>query len=713
VESAIACNLCGADNREAVEFCETCGARLKRVCPACNAGLPLTAAFCGACGHDLARPGPQSDSTAFGKPESYTPSHIAKQILSARATLEGERKQVTVLFADIQGSTKLISQMDPEQARKALDRPIELMMDAVHRFEGTVNRVVGDGIMALFGAPLAHEDHAVRACYAALAMQDAARDYAEQSRREHGFEIQLRVGLNSGEVVVGTIGNDLSMDYDVVGMTAHLASRMEQLATPGAIRLTPDTLRLAEGFVEVKSLGPVPVRGLEDPLEVFDLTGASAARTRLAASAARGLGRFVGRDQEIAALYESLERARSDHGELVAIVGEAGVGKSRLSFEFLRSHHLDDCLVLEGSAVSYGESSAWFPVIGLLQQYFGVEEGDDKRRIAEKIGGKTLMLDAELKPALPPLLTLFDVPVDESEWGALNQSQRHRFTIDAIKGLLLRESQAQPIVVMFEDLHWLDRETQDFLDSLVESLPSSRILLLTNFRPEYKHDWGGRTYYTQVRIDPLGSESSADLAQALMGDDPSLSKLKRILIDRTAGNPLFLEESVRTLLETGMLTGKPGDYRLKQNVPAPEIPASVQAIIAARVDRLSPEAKKLLQCAAVIGQRFSFELLETVSEAPIETLRLGLESLKEAEFVYETQLFPELEYTFKHALTHEVTYGSILKDRRNSLHRRIGEIIEKNYSHRPDLYGSLHYHFTCAEAWDRLAQLHLRLAQTP
>lgn len=711
MDSTIECNLCGVDNRQGVEFCETCGARLKRVCPACAANLPLTAAFCGACGHDLAQRAPQLDSTAFGKPESYTPSHIARQILSARATLEGERKQVTVLFADIQGSTRLISQMDPEQAGKVLNRPIEMMMNAVHRFEGTVNRVLGDGIMALFGAPLAHEDHAVRACYAALAMQEAARDYAEQSRREHGFEIQLRVGLNSGEVVVGTIGKDLSMAYDVVGMTAHLASRMEQLAPPGTIRLTPDTLQLVEGFVEVKPLGPVPVRGVEDPIEVFELTGASATRTRLLASAARGFSRFVGRDQEVSTLYEALERAGSERGEVVAIVGEAGVGKSRLSYEFLRSHHLENWLVLEGSAVSYGVSNAWFSVIGLLQRYFDIEEGDDKRRIAEKIGGKTLMLDVTLKPTLPPLLCLFDLPVEEQEWGSLTQSERHRLTLDAVKGLLLRESQTQPIVLMFEDLHWLDNETQELLDSLVESLPTSRILVLTNYRPEYKHNWGGRTYYTQIRIDPLGSESAADLAQALMGDDPSLANLKQVLIERTAGNPLFLEESVRTLLETGMLTGKSGDYRLKQNVPTPEIPPSVQAIIAARIDRLSPEAKKLLQCAAVIGQRFSFEILEAVAEAPVETTRLGLESLKEAEFIYETQLFPELEYTFKHALTHEVTYGSILLERRTTLHRQIGEIIESQYAHRPDLYRSLHYHFTCAEAWDKLAQLHLRIAQ--
>ncbi len=709
--SIITCNRCGADNREGVGFCENCGSRFERGCPACAAAVPLAAAFCGACGHNLGDDAPQPRSAAFDKPEKFTPSHIARQILSARATLEGERKQVTVLFADIQGSTRLISQMDPEEARRVLDRPIEIMMDAVHRFEGTVNRVVGDGIMALFGAPLAHEDHAVRACYAALAMQDAARHYAEQSRRERGFEIQLRVGLNSGEVVVGTIGKDLSMAYDVVGMTAHLASRMEQLAPPGTIRITPDTLRLAEGFVEVKSLGPVPVKGLDDPIEVFELTGASAARTRLVASAARGLARFIGRDHEVATLYEALERAGSERGELVAIVGEAGVGKSRLTYEFLRSHNLEEWLVLEGGAVSYGETSAWLPVIGLLRRYFDLEEGEDKRRIAEKICGKVLMLDAALNPALAPLLSLFDVPVEEPEWRVLNQSERHRLTIDAVKGLLLRESRVQPIVLMFEDLHWIDRETQDFLDNLVESLPTSRILVLTNYRPEYKHNWGGRTYYTQIRIDSLGGESAAELVQALMGDDASLATLKQVLIERTGGNPLFLEESVRTLLETGMLTGKSGDYRLKRNVPTPEIPASVQTIIAARVDRLSPEAKKLLQCAAVIGQRFSFEILGAVAETPVETLRLGLDHLKAAEFVYETQLFPELEYTFKHALTHEVTYGSILRERRTTLHRRIGETIESQYSHRPDLYGSLHYHFTSAEAWDKLAQLHLRLAQ--
>lgn len=711
VESALTCKRCGADNRENIDFCETCGAKMERDCPACGVALPLAAAFCGSCGHSLADDVPQSQSQEFGSPSSYTPSHITRQILSARDTLEGERKHVTVLFADIQGSTQLIERMDPEQAGKLLARPIQLMMDAVHRFEGTVNRVVGDGIMALFGAPLAHEDHAVRACYAALAMQEAARHYAEESRREYGFEIQLRVGLNSGEVVVGTIGNDLSMDYDVVGMTAHLASRMEQLALPGTIRLTPNTLRLAEGFVEVESLGPVPVKGVEQPIELFDLTGASAARTRLLASAGRGLTRFVGRDQEVAILYEALERAGTNHGELVAIVGEAGVGKSRICYEFLRSHRLEDWLVLEGGAVSYGETSPWLPVIGLLRRYFEIEAGDDKRRIAEKIGGKLLMLDNALKPALAPVLALFDVPVEEPEWSVLNQSERHRLTLDAVKGLFILESQTQPIVLVFEDLHWVDRETQDFLDGLVESLPSSRILVLTNYRPEYKHEWGGRSYYTQARIDPLGSESAADLVGGLLGNDPDLATLKQVLIERTEGNPLFLEESVRMLIEMEALSGKPGAYQLRQDVPTLDIPASVHAIIGARIDRLAPEAKRLLQCAAVIGNRFLFALLEAVAETPADTLRHSLNALKEAEFVFERQLFPDLEYSFKHALTHEVTYGSILRDRRNALHRLIGETIESQYSDRPDIYRTLHYHFTCAEAWDKLAQLHLSVAQ--
>ena len=347
-------------------------------------------------------------------PGFYIPAHLAEKILTSKSALEGERKQVTVLFADLKGSTELIRDLDPEEARRLLDPALQRMMDAVHRYEGTVNQVLGDGIMALFGAPVAHEDHAVRACYAALAMQAAMRRYAEEVRRSHGLEMQARVGLNSGEVVVRAIGNDLHMDYSAVGQTTHLAARMEQLATPGSIRLTAATLRLAEGLVQVNALGPFPVKGLAEPVEVFELVGASAIRRRLQASAARGLTRFVGRQQELTALQQALAQAGAGHGQVVALVGEAGVGKSRLVYEFVHSHHTPGWLVLESASVSYGKATPYFPVIDLLKRYSHVEERDDTRTIRAKVTGQVLTLDQALQDTVPALLALLDALPEDS-----------------------------------------------------------------------------------------------------------------------------------------------------------------------------------------------------------------------------------------------------------------------------------------------------------
>src|SRR5215468_7816913 len=418
-------------------------------------------------------------------PLAYTPPYLAEKILTSRSALEGERKQVTVLFADLKGSTELIAGLDPEEARQLLDPALHLMMDAVHRYEGTVNQVLGDGIMALFGAPVAHEDHAVRACYAALAIQAALRRYAEEVRRSHGLEMQARVGLNSGEVVVRAISNDLHMDYSAVGQTTHLAARMEQLATPGSIRLTAATLRLAEGLVQVNTLGQFPVKGLTEPVEVFELTGASTIRRRLQASAVRELTRFVGRQQELTALHQVLERAGAGHGQVVAMVGEAGVGKSRLVYEFIHSHHTPGWLVLESASVSYGKATAYFPVIDLLRRYCHVEEHDDTRTIRSKVTGQVLTLDPALHDTIPALLALLDALPDDSPFVQLDPPQRRQHTLDALKRLLLRESHIQPLVLVFEDLHWIDSETQALLDSLVESLPTARMLLLVNYRPEY------------------------------------------------------------------------------------------------------------------------------------------------------------------------------------------------------------------------------------
>ena len=381
------------------------------------------------------------------------------------------------------------------------------------------------------------------------------------SARE-GIPIQIRVGLNSGEVVVGAIGNDLHMDYTAIGQTAHLAARMEQMAMPGSVLMTADTLRLAEGYVQVKPLGPVAVKGMSDPVEVYEVTGAGVARTRLQAAAARGLTRFVGRDAETEQLRKALEQARAGHGQVVAVVGEPGVGKSRLFYEFTHSHRTEGCLIVESGSVSYGKATPYLPVIDLLKAYFKIQDRDNQRDIREKVTGKLLTLDKTLEPALPALLSLLDVAVEDQQWQNLDPLQRRRRTLEAIKRLLLRESQVQPLLLVFEDLHWIDSETQSFLDSLIDSLPTAPLLLLVNYRPEYRHGWGSKTYYSQLRIDPLPPESAEELLQAVLGDDASLQPLKQVLIERTEGNPFFLEESIRTLIETKVLLGERGKYRL-------------------------------------------------------------------------------------------------------------------------------------------------------
>ena len=429
------CPRCQTENPPQAKFCLECASPLARTCANCGTQLPPTAKFCLECAHPVTGPGPTPSQPRFVSPQAYTPKHLAEKILTSRAALEGERKQVTVLFADLKGSMELLADRDPEEARKLLDPVLEHMMEAVHRYEGTVNQVMGDGIMALFGAPLAHEDHAVRACYAALRMQEEVRRHAEGVQRVEGIPLRIRVGLNSGEVVVRAIGSDLHMDYTAVGQTAHLAARMEQMAVPGSILIAEETLRLAEGYVQVKSLGPMPVKGLDAPVEVFEVLGAATVRSRLQAAAARGLTRFVGRDREVEHLREAMDRARAGQGQVVAIVGEAGVGKSRLVWEVTHSHRTEGWLILESGSVSYGKATAYLPVIDLLKAYCQIESRDDPRKIREKVTGKLFALDEALMPALPAFLALLDVPVDDAAWRTLDPAQRRRLTLDAVTRL--------------------------------------------------------------------------------------------------------------------------------------------------------------------------------------------------------------------------------------------------------------------------------------
>jgi class 3 adenylate cyclase/predicted ATPase len=619
--------------------------------------------------------------------------------MAARGAPDGERKSITALFADIKGSTDLIRDLDPEDARAILDPTLHLMMNAVHRYEGYVAQSLGDGIFALFGAPIAHEDHPQRALYAALLMQEESRKQAERLRREKGINLQLRVGVNTGEVVLRSIRkDDLHTDYVPVGQSTHLASRLETLATPGSILVSDSTHKLTEGYFECKPLGPAQIKGFTNPIHVYEVLGVGPLRTKLQVAARRGLARFVGRESELAQLKRALDQAKTSHGQIVGVMGEPGVGKSRLFYEFKLLSSLG-CLVLETFSVSHGKAYPYLPLIDLLKNYFQFSLQDDDRLRREKITGRVLTLDRSLEDILPYLFFLLGIAEPTSPLQQMDPQIRRQRILEAIKRLLLRESLTQPLILIFEDLHWLDAETQAFLQLLSEGVATARMVLLVNYRPEYQHDWGQKTYYTQLRLDPLGKEQAEEMLDVLLSEnvgalrEAPLGDLKRFILEKTEGNPFFMEEIVQELRERGALTvGAHG------RVPLPidlHIPTTVQGVLAARIDRLPPEEKALLQTLAVLGREFSSTLLKQVAEQPEAELYRLLAHLREGEFIYEQPAFPEVEYIFKHALTQEVAYNSLLVERRKTVHERAARAIEEVYRLRlEDHYNELAHHYS-------------------
>jgi class 3 adenylate cyclase/tetratricopeptide (TPR) repeat protein len=692
----MSCPQCGQPIAPAARFCSHCGARQELRCPSCQERNAPASRFCSHCGEVLT-------AGAAAAP----PKHLADRILTSRGALEGERKHVTILFADLRGSMELLADRDPEEARKILDPVLERMIEAVHHYEGTVNQVMGDGIMALFGAPLAHEDHALRACYAALRMQERVGAYGDELQRSVGVPVQIRVGLHSGDVVVRSISSDLHMDYSAVGQSTHVAARMEQMAKPASTLMTSATHALVEGYVRVRAVGPVPVKGLAQPVEVLELLGSAASRTRLEVSAGRGLTRFIGREAEEKLVHAALAHASQGRGQVVALVGEPGVGKSRLVWEVTNSHRAQGWLVLQASAVAYGKSTPFLPVVELIRSYLGVEGGDDERRVREKLMGKVLALDEKLRSLLPAIEAVLDLPADESAWAGSSERRRSAI-IDAVRQVLLRESAVQPLLLVFEDLHWLDDDTQALLESLIASVPSHRVLLVVNYRPEYVHAWASKTYYVQIRLDPLPPESAETLLQALLGATAATPSLTARLIEQTHGNPFFLEEAVRTLVDAGALVGERGAFQLVQSPQNLRMPETVHALLAARIDRLAPEDKHVLQAASVVGVQVPFDLLREIAEVPEAELLSRLGRLRSAEFLYETRLFPDVEHVFKHALTHEVAYAGLLHERRRALHATLVDVIERRHAGRlGDYRDDLVRHAFRGEVWSK-ALTHLR-----
>ena len=669
------CAKCKTENPEGLRFCIECGGALRAGCTACGfENLPM-AKFCGHCGASL---------VAASRPLENESSQVPVRVADAPAvdTLEGERKTVTALFADIKGSTELMRDLDPEEARAIVDPVLNLMMEAVHRYGGYVAQSTGDGIFALFGAPVAHEDHPQRALHAALAMQEELHRYADSLRAEGKLPIEARVGVNTGEVVLRTIETGGHTEYTPVGHVTNLAARMQTAAPAGSIAASEATRRLGEGYFEFRAVGPTSIKGLDVPVEVYEVVRAEPLRTHFQLAARRGLTRFVGRECEMAVMAGALEQASAGHGQIVAAVGEAGAGKSRLTYEF-KATIPDGWKVLEAYSVSHGKASAWLPLIDLLKSYFEVVDEDDNSRQSAKVEAKVRGLDPTLADTLPYILSLMGIAGAGASLAMMDAQIRRRRTLEAVKRIIIRESLKQPLVVIFEDLHWIDAETQELLDLLVDGLASARTLMLVNYRPEYHHAWGNRAGYTQLRLDPLGSQSADEMLHALLGSDASLQSLKRLIIEKTQGNPFFMEEIVRALVEQGVLV-RNGAVRLTKPLTGIRIPPSVHGILASRIDALAASEKALLQTLAVIGKDFPLNLVRHLTGSSDDRLEPMLKSLQAGEFIYEQPALGEAEYTFKHALTQEVAYNSMLMERRRLLHERAGHAIEALFKERID-----------------------------
>ena len=682
------CVSCGADNREGRKFCSKCGAALARACANCGALGEPGDDFCGDCGASLT-----PSSAAHTEPANVTEPAIRIPLDASSAALDGERKTVTALFADLKGSTELMRDLDPEEARAIIDPTLKLMIDAVHRYDGYVVQSTGDGIFALFGAPVAHEDHPQRALHAALAMRDELRRRGEDLRMRGRAGVEVRIGINTGEVVMRTVQTGGHTEYSPVGHVINLASRMQTAAPPDGVVVSEETRRLVEGYFELREMGPTEVRGISGPVNVYEVVGLGTLRGHFDLAARRGLTKFVGRERELEQMQRALELAMSGHGQVLAVIAEAGTGKSRLFYEF-KTTLPPACKVLAAYSVSHGKASAWLPVLELLRDYFGIQDADDAAIRREKIRASLAALDSALGDVAPYLWNLLAIQEQPDPLAQMDAQVKRQRTLDAIKRIILRESLEQPLVVIFEDLHWIDSQTQTLLNLLADSVANARVLLLVNYRPEYNHDWDNRTYCTQLRLDPLLGDNAAAMLTALLGNEAKVEPLKRMIIERTGGNPFFIEEMLQALFDEGALV-RNGTVKVMRSLSQLRLPLTVQSILASRIDRQPGDHKQLLQTLAVLGSEAPLGLIRQV--VPMAELQLGrmLADLRAAEFIYEQPALGDVEYVFKHALTHEVAYNSLLIERRKLLHERAGQALESMFAdHLDDHLSELTRHYS-------------------
>jgi len=705
------CPKCQADNPEGMKFCGKCGTKLEKVCPKCNFSNPPDFTFCGECGHDLTLPSmPLAKELSFdeklSKIQKYLPGGLTEKILAQRGKIEGERKQVTVLFCDMENFTPLVEKLGHEEAFTLMDKVYEILIHKVHEFEGTVNDLSGDGMMALFGAPIALEDAPQRAIRSALAIHREITQFSDHMKQEKAIPpIRMRAGIHTGPVVVGALGNDLRVQFTAVGDTVNLASRLQNLAEAGTTYVTEDTFKLTEGFFRFEALGEKKVKGREEPVKVFQVIAPSTKRTKFDVSAERGLTPFIGRERELELLLDGFQRAKGGKGQAFSIISEAGVGKSRLLYEFRKAVANENVTFLEGKCLSYSRGVAYHPVIDILKSTFDIQEGEGDQGIRGKIKKGLEIMKVDEPSTLPYLLELLSVKDSGIDQFSMSPEAKKDRINEAIKRIVLKGSEVRPLIVAFEDLHWIDKSSEDVVRSHLESIPGSRVLLIFTYRPEFVHTWGAKSYHNQLTLHRLSNRESLEMLTSILGTREIEKSLEEIILEKTEGVPFFIEELIKSLRDLKIIERKETAYQLSKNIHQLTIPSTIQDVIMARVDFLPERAKEVLQTGSVVEREFSYPLISRVTGLPEKELLSYLFILKDSELLYERGIYPQSNYIFKHALTREVVYDSILAKRKKALHEEIGKAIEELYKDSlGEHYEVLSEHYFFSENYPKSAE---------
>ncbi len=706
------CPKCQFDSPESAKFCGECGAKLEIACPQCGKGNPPAGKFCIECGYNLSvlsasPPKDLSFDEKIAKTQKSLPKGITEKILSQRDKIEGERKQVTIMFCDMKGFTPLSEKIGPEAVYSLMDQVYEILLRKVHDYEGTVNKMTGDGIMALFGAPIALENAPQRAIQSAMAIHREMTRFNERVRRETGDHppVKMRIGIHTGPVIVGTLGNDLRIEFTAVGDTVNLASRMESLAEPGTTYVTGDTFQLTEGFFRFEALGEKAIKGKEKPVKVYQVIAPSTRRTRFDVSAERGLAPFVGRERERELLLDGFERSREGRGQAVSIVSDAGIGKSRLLYEFRKAVTNEEVTFLEGRCLSYSRNVAYHPIVDLLRANFDIQDHDADPEIRKKVERGLQVLSVDEASTLPYLLELLSVKDSGIDKIPMSPEARKDRTQEVLKRIVLKGSELRPLIMAIEDLHWIDRSSEDVLKELLGSISAARVFLVFTYRPEFVHTWGSRSYHSQVTLNRLSNRESLDLAVHVLGTKEMEKALEELILEKTEGVPFFIEELIKSLKDLRVIEQKEDGYRLSKEIGQLTIPSTIQDVIMARVDSLPERAKEVLQAGSVIEREFPHELIDRIMGLSEKGMLSNLSVLKDSELLYERGVYPQSSYIFKHALTREVVYDSILTGRKKKLHEEIGNAIEQLYKDSlREHYEVLAEHYIFAENYPKGAE---------